>query len=125
MTQKELARQMTVAGASLTKEKISRIERGSRQVTVDELVYFSVLLQEPVVRLLSPWEGEEEVWVTRHYDAVQFRNFLVYGDAWMPAARDAQTMMRWAYASRDVVLGSAAAKPAAASLLDEIKASRR
>jgi transcriptional regulator with XRE-family HTH domain len=112
ITQRQLAEQMSRAGAStMTHVTVSQIERGKREVSVDELCLFAAVLEKPIVRLLSPRPDDEtEVLVTRLYRSVDFRNWMVYGDAWKPAARGAQQMMRLAYCS--LILGRKREGPA-------------
>jgi transcriptional regulator with XRE-family HTH domain len=105
-TQRQLAEQMTAAGTPMTNVTVSQIERGRREVSVDELVVFSAVLEKALVRLLTPRPDDETlVRVTnwRLFRSVPLRNWIVYGNASTPAAQGAQVMMRLAYCA--LILG--------------------
>ena len=102
LTQHQLAERMTVAGTQMRNVTISNIENGARKVSVDELVVFAVVLEKPIVRLLTPRPDDETlVRITnwRLFRPVELRNWIIYGDASTPAAKGAQLMARLAYDS--------------------------
>lgn len=53
MSQEDLAAKMQLAGLNLTQKAISRIETGDRVVPDFELLYFSSVLNVPVLTLLQ------------------------------------------------------------------------
>ena len=105
-TQQHLADLMTAAGAQMTHDTVSKIESGERRIYYDEAVFFSGVLEVPLVRLGAPLEGEEVVvrvdpW--RKLLPVEFRNWFVFGHSRTLAARDAQVMFRLGYAALDLL----------------------
>ena len=132
LTQKQLVERMRAAGSPMPDNGISQIERGKRSVSWDEAHAFAVVLDKTLVRLGTPRADDEvEVLVgnSRLFRSGEFRNWMVFGDAWTPAARGAQSMMRFAYAALNYLVGDderkAAAKPELEAELKEIKSTLR
>jgi transcriptional regulator with XRE-family HTH domain len=95
LTQRQLADRMRTYGhPTMTDDAVSEIKIGKREVTVDELFLFAAALQTPVVRLCSPSSDDDtKVLVNRLYQSVDLRNWMIYGDAWLPPAQEAQRGM--------------------------------
>lgn len=87
---------MTALGAPLTADKLSKIESGTRSVTIEELVMFATALDVPLLELLKPLDGEVPVRITAGWalDRGEVANWAVWGPAWSDAARGAQQLMR-------------------------------
>ena len=86
---------MTNVGVPLTVPTISNIERGVRRVRYDELLAFAYVLDIPLARLISPYDGEPPIraggiGLERH----EVANWLVWGSPLSGVARGAQTFMR-------------------------------
>jgi hypothetical protein len=84
----------TYGHPTMTDDAVSEIKIVKREVTVDELFLFAAALQTPVVRLCSPSSDDDtKVLVNRLYQSVDLRNWMIYGDAWLPPAQEAQRGM--------------------------------
>jgi transcriptional regulator with XRE-family HTH domain len=96
LTQAEVARRMTIAGAPLSGDMVSKIETGVRSVTVEELAAFAAVLGVPLVKLMSPLDGERHMRVTSGYaiESSEVGNWVVWGFPWTTTARNAQEFMR-------------------------------
>ncbi|MEU0239650.1 helix-turn-helix transcriptional regulator [Nocardiopsis sp. NPDC006198] len=76
-TTEALANELTDRGVPLQASAITRIEKGQRRVTVDELVAFAVLLDATPNALLLPVEVDRELPI-----AVTGHGELAAADAW-------------------------------------------
>jgi transcriptional regulator with XRE-family HTH domain len=64
LTQRELAQTVKKLGGSLNQSAITRIERGDRKVTIDEMVALAAALDVAPVHLFLPIEGDAPVQLT-------------------------------------------------------------
>jgi transcriptional regulator with XRE-family HTH domain len=92
LTQAQLAAAMTEADAPMDHTVVSNIERGKRPVPAEELFAFANVLDVPLVRLVSPLDGEPAarfggIGLDRH----EVGNWLIWGE---PSSREAMTG-RW------------------------------
>jgi transcriptional regulator with XRE-family HTH domain len=95
LSQRALAEAMTDVGLPLTFDRISKIEKGVRRVSYDELLGFAFVLGVPLARLMRPPDGEPPIragGIGLEQDEVA--NWLVWGPPTSRDAMGAQTLMR-------------------------------
>ena len=96
-SERQLAKEMTEVGVPLTGDKVSKIERGRRRVTVEEFLAFAYVLDVPLSRLMSPREGELQVRAGGiALDRSEIGNWMVWGPPWSELARNSTHALRLA-----------------------------
>ena len=74
-------------------DKVSKIEHGTRSVSVEELLAFAEVLGVPLERLLSALDGELAVRVTDTWAEESIGNWMIWGKPWTEARRWAEESM--------------------------------
>ena len=94
LSQAQLAEAMTAVLAPLSTDKISKIENGVRAVSIGELAAFAYVLEVPVVKLMSPLDGELPTRVGgMSLQRDEVANWLIWGPWWTEDAQGAQELM--------------------------------